>query len=184
MINREEAYILIKKYLKGEDNVRYSLAAEAILRELAKRLERDENLWGLTGLLHNLDYEYTAGEPEKRGVLSSQLLDGLLPEMGVNAIKANNYTQTDYIPTTSLDKSLIAVDATIGLIITITKSMPSKKLAEVDFKTLIEKFNDPNFAARYNRSRIVMCTHIGMELKVFLALSLKTLQNISDKIGL
>ena len=184
MINREEAYILIKKYLKEEDSIRYSLAVEAILRELAKRLERDENLWGLTGLLHNIDYEYTAGEPEKRGVLSSQILDGLLPEMWVNAIKANNYTQTDYIPTTSLDKSLIAVDAAVGFIIAVAKSMPSKKIAEVNFNTLIEKFNDPNFASRYKRSRIAMSTHTGMDLKIFLALSLKILQNVSDKIGL
>jgi len=184
MLNREEAYVLVKKYLKDEDNINYSLAAEAIMKELARRLERDENLWGLTGLLHNIDYEYTAGEPEKRGVLSSQLLEGLLPDMGVNAIKSNNYTQTDHIPTTSIDKSLIAVDATVGFIIAVAKSTPSKKIVGVDFKTLIEKFNDKNFAARYNRNRIAMCTHVGMDLKVFLAICLKTLHDMSDEIGL
>ena len=108
MITRDEAFVLIKKYLRHEDNIRKSLAVEAILREIAKKLERNADLWGLTGLLHNIDYEYTSTEPESRGVLSAQLLEDLLPEKAVNAIKANNYTHTDYIPTTSLDKSLMA----------------------------------------------------------------------------
>ena len=128
MISREEAFLLLKKYLRDEDNIRYSLAVEAVLREIANRLDRDEELWGLTGLLHNLDYEYTITEPEKRGSLSAQLLEDLIPEPGVNAIKANNYMHTDYIPITSLDKSLIAVDAAIGLIVATVHSIPSKKL--------------------------------------------------------
>ena len=104
MINRDEAFVILKKYLKDPDNIKYSLAVEAVLKELARILYRDEELWSLTGLLHNLDYEYTRGELEKRGNLSSQLLGGLLPENAVNAIRANNYMHTDYIPTTSLDK--------------------------------------------------------------------------------
>ena len=116
MITRDEAINLIKKYLKQEENIKHSLCLEIILREMAKRLNRDVNQWGLTGLLHNIDYEYTLGDPGKIGKLSSQILEGLLPDKSVNAIKANNYMHTDYIPTTTLDKSLIAADAMIKLI--------------------------------------------------------------------
>ena len=63
MINREEAFILLRKYLKDEESIKYSLAVEAVLKEMAKILYRDEELWGLTGLLHNLDYEYTPANP-------------------------------------------------------------------------------------------------------------------------
>lgn len=184
MINREEAFVLLKKYLRDEDNIKYSLAVEAVLREMAKRLDRDEELWGLTGLLHNLDYEYTSSEPEKRGNLSAQILEDLLPESGINAIKANNYMHTDYIPTTSLDKSLIAADAATGLIIVTTRSMPSKKLAEVDLEILMDKFYDSSFATRYNRSKIQLCADIGIELGAFLELILNTLRKISDKLNL
>ena len=80
MLDRNEAFILIKKYLRNRNSIRISLAAEAILKELAKKLYKNEELWGLTGLLHNIDYEYTLNDPEKRGVISSQILDGLLPK--------------------------------------------------------------------------------------------------------
>ena len=184
MINREEAFVLIKKYLRDEKNINYSLAIEAVLREMAKRLERDEDLWGLTGLLFNLDYEFTSNEPEKHGSLSAQLLEDLLPQRGINAIKANNYMHTDYIPTTSLDKSLIAADTATGFIIATAKSMPSKKIVEVDLLKLMNKFDDPTFANRFNRNRIQLCTDIGIELETFLELILNILKQMSEKLSI
>ena len=182
MITREEAIRLTKKYLREQESIRYSLAVEAIMGEMAKTLGMNQELWSLTGLLHNLDYEYTAGEPEKRGSLSAQLLEGLLPDSGVNAIKANNYMHTDYIPTTALDKTLIAASAVSGLIFVTAKSTPSQKLSEVDLATLIDKFNDSTFAVRFNRKRIGLCADAGIDLKVFLEICLNTLQKISDQL--
>lgn len=184
MINREEAFVILKKYLKDPDSIKYSLAVEAVLRELARILYRDGELWSLTGLLHNLDYEYTYEELEKRGNLSAQLLEGLLPENAVNAIKANNYMHTDYIPTTSLDKSLIAVAAICRLIIATAQSTPSKKLSEVDLNLLIERFRNPSFAANISRSRIELCVDLGIDLKAFLTLSLATIKEMSDELDL
>jgi len=184
MISREEAFILIKKYLKDQDNVKISVAVESLLKEIAIKLEKDQQLWGLTGLLHNIDYEYTSGNPEKRGILSAQMLEGLLPETGVNAIKAINYTHTDYIPITSLDKALIASTAIIGLMFAVVPITPNKKITQVDFKTLIEKFNDKDFATRFNRSRIELCADIGFNLESFLKLSLDTIKELSQKLDL
>ena len=184
MINREEAFILIKKYLKDEDNIKYSLAVEAILRELANILERNEEIWGLVGLLHNLDYEYTSSDPEKRGTLSAQLLDDLLPERAVNAIRSNNYTHTDYIPTTSLDKSLIAVDATARLIFATIHTIDSKKITDVNLEKLMNKFLDSSFASRINRNKIQLCNDVGIDLETFLKLSLDILKKKSEELNL
>ena len=184
MINRDEAFTLLKKYLRNEGNIKYSMAIEAIMRKLAKFLEKNEEYWGLTGLLHNLDYEFAGNEPEKRGNLSAQLLEDLLPESCVNAIKANNYMHTDYIPTTSLDKSLIAADAATGLIIATAHSMPDKKLGDINLELLLDKFNDPSFAPKSNRNRIELCTDIGIDLKSFLELCLITLKHISEQFNL
>jgi predicted hydrolase (HD superfamily) len=184
MINREEAIVLLKKYLRDEDNIKYSLAVEAVIREIAKKLDRNEDLWGLTGLLHNIDYEYTINEPEKRGTLSAQLLEGLLPDRAVNAIIANNYMHTDYIPITSLDKTLIAVDTAIGLVIATVRSMPSKKIADVDLITIINKFNDPSFFTGYSRNKIQLCEDVGIELKLFFKLLLDTLNKMSDELNI
>ena len=183
MINREEAFVLLKKYLRDEDNINYSIAVEAILREMARKLDSDEELWGLTGLLHNLDYEYTSCEPEKRGSLAAQLLADLLPERCINAIKANNYMHTDYIPTTSLDKSLIAADAATGLIIVTARSTPSKKLADLELKTLLKKYNDRSFAKTCDRGKIDLCIDAGFDLDMFLELSLDALKEISKELG-
>ena len=184
MLTRDEAFKLIKKYLRNQDNIKDSLAVEAIMGEIAKTLGKNRDIWSLTGLLHNLDYEYTAREPEKRGNLTAQLLEGLLPENSVNAIKANNYMHTDYIPTTSLDKSLIAAGAASGLIFVTVKSTESQKLSDVDLPTLIEKYNDSTFAVRFNRKRIGLCADAGLDLNSFLALCLVALQKISDQLGL
>ena len=180
MINREEAFILIRKYLKDADNIKYSIAIEAVLREIAKRLDRDEELWGLTGLLHNIDYEYTAAELENRGILSAQLLEGLLPESGVNAIKANNYTHTEQIPTTALDKSLIAVDALTGLILATANSLKMKDIKDITLNELILKFNDEEFATRFNRSRIKLCVDIGIDITTFFKICLNTIKILKE----
>ncbi len=183
MIKRDQAFILIKKYLKNEENIKFALSVEAILREIAKRLHRDEEIWGLTGLLHNLDYEFSIGNLENRGKLSAQLLEGLLPEKSVNAIKAINYMHTDYIPVTSLDKSLIATEAVTNFIMITSINTSTKKIQDLDINLLIEKFNDPTFATRINRSRIELCVDIGVEIETFLDFSLKVLKKNADQIG-
>ncbi len=91
MIDRKQAFNLIKKYIKNESLLQHSLISELILRKLAIILGKYEDQWGLTGLLYNIDYEYTKDEPEKRGIYAAQLLEGLLPENCINAIKSNNY---------------------------------------------------------------------------------------------
>jgi putative nucleotidyltransferase with HDIG domain len=184
MINREEAFALLQKYLKDDKLIKHSLAVEAILRKMAKKIGKDVDLWGLTGLLHDLDYDYTNREPEKHANVSAQILEGLIPEECVNAIKAHNYKHTDYIPTTSIDKALIAVDAVSGLVIATALVMPSKKLAEVRLETLVDKFYDNSFAVGCNRTRIELCQDIGFDIDAFLALSLNALKEIADELDL
>jgi len=184
MINRDEAFALLAKYLKGDKLLKHSMAVEAILLEMARKLDEDEKLWGLTGLLHDLDYEYTQGEPEKHANVSAQILEGLLPRDAVNAIKAHNYMHTEYIPTTNLDKTLIAADAVSGLIIATALVMPSKKLFEVKLKTLLDKFKDNSFARGCNRSRIGLCLDVGISQEMFLELSLNALKEISNELDL
>ncbi len=183
IISREEALALLRKYIRDQEILKNSLAVELILKELAKKLQKDEELWGLVGLLHNLDYEYTKLDPGNRGSLSTQLLDGLLPENAVNAIKANNYMYTSYIPTTTLDKTLITAEATTGFIFASLKAIPSKNILDLDINFLLEKFNDSDFAPELNRSRIKLCLDVGFELEEFLGLCLKILKYFSSKIN-
>ncbi|OYT25461.1 MAG: hypothetical protein B6V02_03655 [Thermoprotei archaeon ex4572_64] len=61
-LSREEALNLTRQYVKNDKLVKHMLAVEAIMKALARRLNEDEELWGLTGLLHDLDYELTQND--------------------------------------------------------------------------------------------------------------------------
>ena len=184
MMDRDEGLKLLKQYLGNENLIKHSYAVEAILREMARSLDKDTEHWALAGLLHDLDYEYTKENPEKHGTMSTDILNGLLPDEAILAIKSHNYQHTMQIPQTYLDKALIAADAVSGLIIAAALVMPSKKLADVKTKTLLNKYKDKSFAAGCNRKRIDLCEDFGLELERFLDLSLRALQNISDQLGL
>ena len=184
MIERKEALLLLEKYVRDDKLIKHSLAVEAIMNEVAATIDQNTDLWALTGLLHDLDFEYTKQDPDKHAILTSQILEGMLPEIGINAIRAHNYMHTDYLPSTQIDKMLIASDAVSGLIIATALIIPSKKLADVKFDTLKNKFKDNSFARGCNRSKIELCQDVGMDVDKFLEISLKALQNISDKLDL
>ncbi len=184
MIDRNEAIIWLKKYLYDDKLIKHSLAVEAIMSNIAHYLDKNVELWKLVGLLHDLDYEYTKGNPENHSQITSELLDGLIPEEGINAIKAHNYLYSKYIPASSIDKSLIAADAASGLIIASALVMPSKKLNEVKIESLIKKYNDKTFAKGCDRKRIKLCLDVGIEVEKFLELSLSALKEISNDLDL
>ena len=184
MLNRSDAYSLLNNYVKSDKIYNHSLAVEAIMRNLSKRFKEDEEIWGLVGLLHDVDYEYTQENPEKHGIVAAQILNGLLPSAAVNAIQSHNYIHTEVLPTTILDKCLLASDAVSGLIIATALIIPSRKIAEIQLSTLIDKFNDKSFAKGCSRERIKLCSDCDISLNEFLQLSLDALCDISDKIGL
>jgi uncharacterized protein len=184
MISHEEAMKLLCQYLQDEKLRYHSFAVESIMQQLADKLNKDQELWGIVGLLHDLDYEYTQNNPEKHTKITAEILTGLIPEEGIHAIKGHNYIHTDYLPTTSLDKALLAADAVSGLIIAAALVMPTKKLSEVKEKTLYKKYTDSSFAKGCNRDRIAISEDIGIPLEEFLSISLHALQEIASNINL
>ena len=184
MIGRDEALSLIKKYIRDTDRLKSSLAVEAILKKLARRLEEDEEVWGLTGLLHNLDYEYTEGDQYNRGIVSSQVLEGLITDESLKAIKANNYINTDYLPETSLDKALISAEAACCLIMHTLKASYTKNIEDIDVKLLFENYKDNSFAPNCNRNRIKLCNDNEMDVQEFLSICLDALIGIKDKLNM
>lgn len=184
MIHRSEALQLLSNYLENPKLRYHSFAVEAIMKNTAAWLDKDQQLWGLVGLVHDLDYEYTQQNPQTHGLVTAEILDGLLPDKAINAIKAHNYVHTDTIPTSSLDKALLASDALSGLIIATALVMPQKKLAEVTVESLKKKFTDSSFAKGCSRRRIMLCEDIGISRDDFLQLGLDSLQQVASTIGL
>lgn len=184
MLSRPEAVGLLQKYLRTKNLLKHSYAVEAIMRVTASRLGEDVELWGLVGLLHDLDYDFTKDEPGTHSVTTVNLLKGMLPDDALYAIKAHNFQYTSAIPQSYLDKALIAADAVSGLVIAAALVMPSKKLADVSTQTLHNKYKDRSFAAGCNRKRIELCKDTELSLEEFLSLSLQALQGIAGTLEL
>ena len=184
MITRDEALSLIEKYIQNKNLKKHVLAVEAIMRALAKRLGEPEEIWSLTGLLHDLDYELTVNDFANHGRKTVELLNGKISQEMKEAILAHNFEYTGVSPQSKLSKALIAADAASGLVIATALVMPNKKLSEVTVKSLKKKFKDKSFARGSKRDRILYCEQIGLSLLDFLELARDALTSISDELGL
>lgn len=183
-MNREEALTYVKEYVKSENLINHMLSVEAIMRGLAKKLGQDEEKWALTGLLHDIDYEMTGNSPEEHSIVGAKMLEdkGLDPEI-VYAVKVHN--EIHGLPrNTLLDKALFAADPLSGLITAVAYVIPSKKLEDVQLKSLKKKFKDKAFARGADRDQIKTCEEIGLTLDEFLEISLEEMKKIAGQIGL
>ena len=73
-ISREQALTRLREHVKNEKTIVHCLASEAVLRALALRLDEDEDRWGLTGLLHDIDVEVTNADPKVHALKAEELL--------------------------------------------------------------------------------------------------------------
>ena len=182
-MSREEALNLLREYVRNDKLLKHMLAVEAIMRALAVRLGEDPELWGLAGLLHDLDYEITQSDPAKHGIVAAEILKDKLPDHVLRAIMAHN-TQTGVKDDSKLAIALRAADAVSGLIVATALVMPNKKLREVKLDTLIRKFKQKDFARGVKREQILECEKLGLKLEEFLELSLRALQETAEQLGL
>ena len=183
-MTRKEALDSIKANVENENLIKHMLATEAIMRALARRLGEDEEEWGLTGLLHDIDMELTEGDMNTHSKLGADLVRELgASETMAHAILCHN--ETHGVPReTKLDKALFCVDPLTGLIITAGLVRPDKKLAGLEAKSVRKKFKEKSFAAGVNREQISLCNEVGLELDEFIELGLEAMKGIAADLGL
>ena len=181
---RKEVIDSINENVENKNLVKHMLATEAILRALARRLGEDEEEWGLTGLLHDIDVELTGGDMSSHSKLGADLAKELgASEAMVHAILCHN--EAHGVPReTKLDKALFCVDPLTGLITAAALVRPDKKLAGLEAKSVIKRLKEKSFAAGANREQISLCSEIGLELGKFIELGLTAMQEISSDLGL
>jgi hypothetical protein len=184
LLMRDEALQLVKKYVSKRNVIYHMLAVEAIMRSVAKHFQEDEELWGLVGLLHDIDYEKTEATPEKHSLLAEEILKGLIPDELIKSIKTHNFQYTGIKPESKMEKALIACDAISGLLVACALVMPSKKLADVKVETVAKKFKDKDFARGAERERILVSEEIGIPKEKFFEIALNGLKNTASEIGL
>lgn len=188
-MTRESADQLVKKYIATKNLIFHSYAVEAVMRALAKELKPEqEKLWGLTGLLHDLDYDIVNknNTMELHATKTVELLKdhGVGNERMYNAILAHNFEQTGQKPEQLMDYAIYSADPITGLIIATALVHPEKKLSNVRVESVLKKMKDKSFAASVNREAIKEIEKVGISLEKFVGLSLEAMQEISDTIGL
>ena len=183
-MTREEAMESVRANVENGNLIKHMLATEAVMLALARRLGEDEEEWGLTGLLHDIDVELTAGDMSSHSRLGADLARELgASEAMTHAILCHN--EVHGAPRVSkLDKALYCVDPLSGLIIAAALINPDKKLASLKAASVKKRFKEKSFAAGANREQIAQCSELGVEIDELIDLGVKALQEIAPDLGL
>lgn len=184
-ITRAAALALLREHVRSENLIRHCLAAEAVLRALARRFGADEEQWGLAGLLHDLDVELTKADLNVHGLETEKILTarGIDPII-IDAVKRHNEQAHTLKRETRLHHALAAGEAITGLVTATALVYPDKKLASVKAKSIVKRMKEKMFAASVNREIIRECEIIGVPLDEFSGIALAAMQGISDQLGL
>lgn len=184
-MTRDQALQIVRQYVKNENLVRHMLAVEAAMAAYAKKYKEDEEKWRVVGLLHDFDWEI-------HPTLRDHPLKGsvILRERGVSQeiIRAilSHASHTGISRDTLMEKALFACDELTGLITTTALVRPSKKISDVEVKSIKKKWKDKAFAAGVNRQEVEEGTHeLGVDLwEEHVPTVLSAMQSIASDLGL
>lgn len=184
-MTRDEALQLLDLHIKAENLKKHCLASEAIMRTLAARLGRDVELWGIAGLLHDLDFEYTHDHPEAHGLKTVELLAPFqLPREVSDAVVRHNAEALHVQRETEMDFALTCAESITGLIAAAALVHPDRKIRSLSGKSIRKRMKSKDFARNVNREHIVLCERIDIPLEEFIELSLGAMASISDQLEL
>ncbi len=189
-LTREHALQLVEQYVIEPVTRLHLLETEAIMKALAKRFGENEEVWGIIGLLHDIDWDIVKNHVEDHCITSQDILRKAGgTEFLIETIVSHAYNN-DSIPslkererTTVIQYCLVSAETLTGLIMASALMQPDKKLASVKLKSLKKKFKTKSFAARCDRNLIMECEKANIPLDEFLAIGLTALQGINEELG-
>lgn len=184
-ISREYALDLLKRYVKNDKTIIHSLASEAVMKAVANHLNKDENEWGLAGLVHDIDVEVTNNDMKVHGLRATEILnEHQFNKEIIDVVLMHNEEASGKKRDTTFQHALAASETITGLIYATTLVYPEKKITHVKYKSVIKRMKEKNFAASVNRENIMECEKIGIPLSDFVKISVDAMREISDEIGL
>lgn len=181
-ISRQEAYQLVVEKIGVNNLLKHILSVEAGMRQLADYFGEDVEFWGLTGLLHDLDYNETKDDGPRHTYLTAEWLAKYnAPQDMMHAIHAH----PGHVPCESrLDWGLYCVDPSTGFLVACALMHPEKKLASVDSDFIMRRFNEKRFAAGASRENMQACSNLGLNLPDFLMIVRNGMMKITGILGL
>jgi len=180
----DEALSLLKEFNDSESLLKHAYCVEGVMRYMACKMGEDEGKWGITGLVHDLDYERF---PEQHCKKSQEILEERgWPKEYIRAIVSHGWgICSDVEPQTDMEKTLYAVDELTGLITAVAIIRPSKSVADLEAKSVMKKWKDKSFAAGVNRSVVEKGTAmLGVDLRDLVGDVIMGMREVADRIGL
>jgi putative nucleotidyltransferase with HDIG domain len=181
-ISRQEAWALLCEWTASESLRRHALAVEAAMRAYASRFQADEELWGLTGLVHDLDYERypSARDGHPRYALRELETRGYPPEL-VRAV-ASHADYMDVPRETPMEKALYAVDELSGFVLACAYVRPDG-LRGMTPKSVKKKLKQPSFAAAVDRDDLRRgAQELGMDFDEHLSVVVRALAERQEEL--
>lgn len=181
---RENALELFTQYNSSESLLKHALAVEGVMRYMAEKNGEDPDVWGIIGLIHDLDYEQY---PDRHCTKTKEILEeNDWPEEYIRAVVSHGFgICSDVEPVTTLEKTLFAVDELTGLVATTALVRPSKSVLDIKVKSVMKKWKDKAFAAGVNRAVILQGAEmLGVELNELVQDTITGMRNVAGDIGL
>lgn len=183
-LKREEAWELLTEYTKTPGLRKHALAVEAVMRHFARLRGEEEEMWGIAGLLHDLDYEKFPTEHCKKAeeIMKEHGIDDIY----IRAMNCHAYgICTDVKPESQMEKVLFTIDELTGLINALCLMRPSRSVLDLEVKSVKKKFKDKSFAAGVNRDVVRSgCEMLGMELDEVIRETIAGMKENAQEIGL
>ena len=184
-ITRERSMELLNQHLNTPNMIKHCLASETVMRALACHFSEDEELWGLTGLLHDLDVELTLDAPTRHTHETARILrEEGVSEKIIEAICMHNELAHNDKRSETFHHALAAGETITGLIIAAALVYPDKKLGSVKPKSVRKRYKEKQFAAGADREIIAECELIGLAIPEFCDLCLEAMQGIAADLDL
>ena len=183
-MNRNEALDIVHEYVKNENLVKHMLAVEAAMRFYAAKFGEDGDTWGITGILHDFDWEVHPTLEQHPSAGASILRDKGVPEEIVRAV-LSHADHTGIPRETRMEKALYACDEVTGLITAVALVRPSRSLYDLEASSVKKKWKDRAFAAGANREEIAKAAEeFDIELWEHVSNVILAMRSIAHELGL
>lgn len=181
---RDEALALLDEFTKSEALINHAKAVEGVMRHMARKYGEDEDMWGIIGLVHDIDYERY---PDRHCAMAPVILsEHGWPEDWIRAVVSHGWGLcSDVEPKSLLEKTLFAIDELTGLVTACALVRPSKSVRDLEPKSVRKKWKQPAFAAGADRTVITKGAEmLGVELDELFADVIAGMRDVADDIGL
>ncbi|MBU1168968.1 MAG: HDIG domain-containing protein [Proteobacteria bacterium] len=181
---RDDAFSLLKEFNTSESLINHALAVEATMKYLARKQGEDETMWGIIGLIHDLDYEKFPGDHCSK--TEELLRERNWPSDYIRAVVSHGWGICSHVePLTVLEKTLYAIDELTGLVNACALVRPSKSVMDLTPKSVRKKWNQKGFAAGANRSVIEKgALMLGVDINDLVQDVIMGMREVAGEIGL